>query len=80
MLVKKLFQYVHNQMYRDHLLFDRVLRRLHVTHLEVRVKVLTLKTNYDQPFAFRVFCDDSGNGIVQVHSYFEKKGNMATIF
>ncbi|ETO23976.1 acetyl-CoA carboxylase [Reticulomyxa filosa] len=72
--IKKLFRYVHNRMHRDHELFDHVLRSLHVTHLEVRVQVLTLKSEYDQPFAFRVFCDDPGNGIVHIHSYFEKKG------
>ncbi len=71
---KKVFNYIYGRIHHDYQLFAKQLRRLHVTHIEIRFQIRILYKNKTfSPYVFRAFLDEPGmNGVINIHLYIEK--------
>ncbi len=70
---KRVFNYIYGRINHDYQLFAKQLKRLHVTHIEIRFQIrMQHKTRDFPPYIFRAFLDEPGNGIINIHLYLEK--------
>ena len=70
---KRVFTYIYGRINHDYQLFAKQLKRLHVTHIEIRFQIrIQHKLKDFAPYVFRAFLDEPGNGVINIHLYEER--------